>query len=78
MGSGTLSLTQVALGRAAACAISEFHAIDHGAALLACLEAGARVVADPFEGPRDVTGEAMPLGEQFVVAHEPTLRALGV
>lgn len=70
MGSGTLSLTQVALGRAAACAISEFRAIDHGAALLACLEVGARLVTDPF-GPdtdcRDATDDPVPEGRPFLV-----------
>ncbi|WP_226346091.1 inositol monophosphatase family protein [Agilicoccus flavus] len=79
MGSGTLSLTQVALGRAAACAISEFHAIDHGAALLACLEAGCRIRTAPLErgAARDVTGEAMPLGAPVVVGRSEALAALG-
>lgn len=70
MGSGTLSLTQVALGRAAACAISEFHAIDHSAALLACLEAGARLITHPFSpgtDSRDATDDPMPEGRPFLI-----------
>lgn len=79
MGSGTLSLTQVALGRAAACAISEFHAIDHGAALLACLETGAQLIAHPLtpgEDPRDVTADAMPEGRPFLVGRPAAVAAL--
>lgn len=79
MGSGTLSLTPVALGRAAACAISEFHAIDHGAALLACLQTGAQVIAHPFSPdatPRYVTVDPMSEGRPFLVGTPAAVAAL--
>ncbi|SER58761.1 myo-inositol-1(or 4)-monophosphatase/deoxyribonuclease-2 [Propionibacterium cyclohexanicum] len=49
MGSGTLTLAQVAAGRSAGACVSGFHAIDHGAAVLLVHEAGG-VVATP-SGP---------------------------
>lgn len=45
MGSGTLSVASVAVGRAAGAVISTFHPEDHLAAVLLCREAGA-VVCD--------------------------------
>jgi len=58
MGSGTLSVASVAVGRAAGAVISTFHPEDHLAAVLLCREAGAVVVdragvatAWPEQGP---------------------------
>jgi fructose-1,6-bisphosphatase/inositol monophosphatase family enzyme len=44
MGSGTLAVASVGLGRAAGAVIGEFHPEDHLAAVLLCREAGAVVV----------------------------------
>ncbi len=70
MGSGTLSVAAVGAGRAAGAVIGEFHAEDHLAALLICIEAGAVV--------RDAAGKrsAWPAEGPFVVAAPGVAREL--
>ncbi len=64
MGSGTLTLAQVAAGRGVGACVSAFNPIDHGAAVLIVQEAGGRV----FEPGGPVTGFP-PLGAPVLVAH---------
>jgi fructose-1,6-bisphosphatase/inositol monophosphatase family enzyme len=70
MGSGTLSVASVALGRAAGAVISSFHPEDHLAAVLLCREAGAVVV------DRAGTATAWPEHGPFVAAPEGVVEEL--
>jgi myo-inositol-1(or 4)-monophosphatase len=56
MGSGTLTLSHIAVGRATGAIINEFHPEDHLAAALACVEAGLAV--------RDESGAQQPFPDR--------------
>ncbi|KTR07969.1 hypothetical protein NS184_06635 [Curtobacterium luteum] len=64
LGSGTLTIAQVAAGRGIGGCVSAFDPVDHGAAVLLVHEAGGVVLtrSGPVEG-------FPPLGEPFLVAH---------
>lgn len=64
LGSGTLTIAQVAAGRGIGACVSAFHPVDHGAAVLLVHEAGGVVLTRG--GPVDAFP---PLGEPFLVAH---------
>ncbi len=63
LGSGTLTVAQVAAGRGIGACVSAFDPVDHGAAVLLVLEAGG--VVHTLDGP--VSGFP-PLGVPFLVA----------